>query len=295
LRAFKAFIIALAIALPTLAQAYDVLVLQSRHDPAYEEMLKGFRSMRPGSERVIVLSDYAEVDIARIVREDHPGLVLAVGDKALATARKLHQTPVIALMALGIHERYNTPPNLTGIGMFAPAERYLGIFQGLKARRVGVVHNPAKSGWYLNQARQAAQRIGIELVVREVHNPRETPERLASLKGTVDALWMLPDTTAVTRETSEAYFRFSQEANVPVVSFAGAYLGLGAAAVLEIDRTELGRQAGEMAAALLKGKAAADTSVAWPQRTSLKTNQSVLKNLNIDFDWLVTHTSAPGE
>lgn len=282
MRRLVLLILACAIILPSLAQAYDVLVLQSRRDPAYEEVLKGFHHLHAFSERVVVLSDYAEADITRIVREDRPGLVLAVGDSALATARKLRQTPVIALMALGIHDRRNSPPNLTGIGMFAPTERYLDLFKGMKARRVGVIYNPAKSGWYLNQARQAAQQMGIELVVREVRNPRDTLNRLTELKGVVDALWMLPDTTAVTRETSEAYFRFSQEAHVPVVSFAGAYLGLGAAAVLEIDRVELGRQAGEMAAALLRGGEAGEKQISWPRRTGFRANKSVLKTLGID-------------
>ena len=83
-------------------------------------------------------------------------------------------------------------------------------------------------------------------MIREVSAPRETLEQLATLAGKVDALWMLPDSTAVTRETTEAYFRFGQQQTVPVVSFAANYLGLGAAAVLEIDRIAMGRQADAM-------------------------------------------------
>lgn len=281
MRRLTLLILACAMLIPTLAQAYDVLVVVSRREAAFEEVLKGFRANRALTQRLVVLSDYAETDIVRIAREDKPGLVLAVGDAALSATRKIHQTPVVAVMSLGIHGQHGSYPNLAGIGMYAPPERYLTIFHEMKTRRVGVVHSPAKSGWYLRQARQAAQRLGIELVVREVNNPRETIDRLDSLAGKVDAIWMLPDTTAVTRVTAEAYFRFSQEHKVPVVSFAGAYLGLGAAAALEIDRTELGRQAGEMAVSLLKGGVATEAAVTWPRKTSLKINQNVLKNLGI--------------
>jgi len=282
MRRFILLILALAMLLPSLAQAYDVLVLQSRRDPAYEEVLKGFRAQRRLSERVVVLSDYADADIARIVREDRPALVLALGDSALAAARKLRQTPVIALMSLGIHNLKGAD-NISGIGMYVSAERYLKLFQGMKARRVGVVHNPAKSGWYLQEARQAAQQTGIELVVREVRDPRDTIAQLSSLAGKVDGLWMLPDTTAVTRETSEAYFRFAQEQHVPLAAFAGAYLGLGAAAVVEIDRAELGRQANDMAVTILRG--ASDRSVAKPGKTTIKANHSVLKHLGITSNY----------
>jgi putative ABC transport system substrate-binding protein len=152
-----------------------------------------------------------------------------------------------------------------------------------------VLHDPAKCGWYLRHALQLAQRYGIRLVVRETPTPRDTLDRLASLKGEVDAIWMLPDTTAVTRETAEAYFRFSQEEQVPVIAFAGAYLNLGAAAVVEIDRIELGRQAADITSKVLHGTDAASLGIAYPHRTAYKTNPNVLKRLGIVYGLLNTN------
>lgn len=284
MRRLMLLIIALATLLPTLAQAYDVLVLQSRRDPAYDEVLKGFHFEQKSSLRLLVLADYADVDLGRIVREDRPKVILAVGDAALSAAGKIRNTPVVAVMALGIHNRKTTQTNLSGIGMFAPPERYMGMFKNLKARRVGVVYNPAKSGWYLRLARLAAEQTGIELVDREVSSPHETINQLATLAGKVDAVWMLPDSTAVTRETTEAYFRFGQQQAVPVVSFAAGYLGLGAAAVLEIDRYELGRQADAMVGALLRDSQTDTKSPVFPRGTAVKTNAGVLKRLNKSLD-----------
>ncbi len=284
MRRLLLLIIAMATLLPTLVQAYDVLVLQSRRDPGYEEVLKGFRSGNTPSQRTIVLSDYAEVDVARIVREDCPKVILAVGDAALTATRKIQQTPVVAVMSLGLHNRKSSQFNLTGIGMFALPERYIGMFRNMKIRRVGVVYSPAKSGWYLRLARHAAEEAGIELVTREVSAPRETIGQLSSLTGKVDALWMLPDSTAVTRETTEAYLRFGQQNSVPVISFAVNYLGLGAAAVLEIDRVAIGRQANAITAALLKGNSIDGMALGFPNDIALKTNPSVLKNLGYSFN-----------
>jgi putative tryptophan/tyrosine transport system substrate-binding protein len=284
MRRFILLILALATPLPSLAQAFDVLVIQSRRDVGYEEVLKGFRAERTASQRVIVLSDYAEVDIVRIVREDHPKLILAVGDAALTAACKVQQTPVVAVMSLGIHSLKPSHPNLTGIGMFAPPEHYIGMFQAMKTRHVGVIYNPSRSGWYLRLARQVAEEAGIELVTREISAPRETIERLATLAGKVDALWMLPDSTAVTRETTEAYFRFGQQQAVPVVSFAANYLGLGAAAALEIDRIAIGRQAGAMVAALLRGNRIDSVPLGFPNGITVKTNPSVLRRLGTSYN-----------
>lgn len=278
-------ILTLVLLLPSLARAYDLLVLQSRHNPAYDEVLKGFNSGQNISRRVIVLSDYAEVDPVRIVREDRPALILAMGDAALSAARKVRNIPVIVLMSLGIDSLKGGQPNLTGISMFVPPENYCSLLQQMKVRRVGVVSDPSKSGWYLRQARQAAEKVGIKLVVREVSNSRDTLTQLATLAGKVDALWMLPDVTAVTRETAEAYFHFSQQQSVPVISFAAGYLGLGAAAVLEIDRVAVGRQANAMVSALLGGSSIDAMPLNFSQGVRLKTNPTILNRFGLSFEY----------
>ena len=283
MRRLLLLIIALATLLPTLAQAYDVLILQSRREAAYDEVLKGFRFEQKSSLRLLVLADYAEVDLARIVREDRPRVILAIGDAALSAARKIHNTPVVAVMALGIHSK-TSQTNLTGIGMYVAPERYMGMFKSIKAGRIGVVYNPAKSGWYLKLARLAAEDAGVELVTRVVTAPREAIGQLESLAGKVDALWMLPDSTAVTRESTEAYFRFGQNQNVPVISFAASYLGLGAAAVLEIDRVAIGSQADAMVAAILGGDRVGSMPLDFPQKTAVRKNGGVLGRLKMDLN-----------
>ena len=280
MRRLMLLILACAIMLPSLAQAYDVLVLQSRRDPAYDEALKGFNASYLASQRLLIMSDYAEIDLIRIVREDHPRLILAVGDSALSAARKIHQIPVISLMALGIHNRTSQSSNLSGVGMYVSPEPYMSLFQQMKVVRVGVVYDPAKSGWYIREARQAAQRLGIKLVLREITSSRQTFSSLYSMSGRIDALWMLPDTTAVSRETAEAYFRFGQEQNIPLVSFANAYLGLGAAVVFDLDRSELGKQAAGIAAKVLEGEKA-DSNPLYPRKNRLKSNPAILRNLGI--------------
>ncbi|HIJ80116.1 MAG TPA: ABC transporter substrate-binding protein [Desulfuromonadales bacterium] len=282
MRRLLLLIIALATLLPSLAFGYDVLVLQSRRDPAHEEVLKGFHNGSKPSERVIVLSDYAEVDVIRIVREDRPSLILAIGDAALNATRPVRQTPVVSVMALGIHTVSANRTNVSGIGVYADPNKYLKMFKTMNTRRVGVVYNAAKSGWYMQQARKAAAAAGIELVVREVSSPKESIDKLASLAGKIDILWMLPDSTAVSRENAEAYFRFGQLNSVPVVSFTSSYLGLGAAAVIDIDRPAIGRQAAVMAEQLLNGSDT--TPVAFPDIVKPVTNQTVLKRLNISLD-----------
>jgi putative ABC transport system substrate-binding protein len=277
-----ALILILVTLFPCPARAYDVLLLVSRLTPAAEETLKGFRSACSCSQRTLVLSDYAELDLIRIQREENPRLILTLGDTALKAVRRVSDTPVVSLMALNLRGQAAHQPNLGGIDMFAPPESYMALFRKLKAGRVGVLYDQSRSGWYLRQARHAAEKAGVTLVTRELDSPRETPEKLASLAGRVDALWMLPDATAVTSETSEAYFRFGQSQSLPVVSFSVSYLGLGAGAVVEINRRELGRQACDMVKQILTGGGVARPPLLFPRTVPVRTNPDVLRRLGLD-------------
>jgi ABC-type uncharacterized transport system substrate-binding protein len=276
------FMVALLVlgALP--AWGADVLVVQSSRGAAYEESLRGFRSEYKGSVQTVVLSDYAEVDVVRLVKEEQPRLVLAVGDAAVAASRKVGQVPVVGLMSLGLNLAKAPAGTLSAVGMLPAPERYLELCRRLGAKRVGVVHDPARTGHYLKRARQAARQSGIELVVREARSPRESVARLEQMKGAVDALWMLPDATAVTSETLDAWFLFSLREKVPVVTFSEQYLAKGAAVSLDVDRADLGRQAGELALSLLNRESSPPVAHD-ARKVQLHANATVGRNLGIDL------------
>ena len=276
MRRLALVILALATLLPSLAQAYDILVLQSSRNAIYDTVLKNFQTSANASLRVVVLSDYAEVDAVRMVREERPQMMLAIGDAAVAATNKIQRIPVIAAMALDVSSR----ANVGGVTVFAPPIQYLNLFKQMKVQRIGIIHNTKKTGWYLNKVRKAADQAGTKLEVRTVETSKEVMGQIDSLAGKVDALWMLPDTMAVTRETTEAYFHFGQKYGIPVVAFASRYLGLGAAAILEIDPVAVGHQAGAMASALLGGNGTANYEEL--NYTTVKTNRSILQKLSLE-------------
>lgn len=276
---FAALALVMLGALPALA--LEALIVQSTNNPAYTEAVQGFRETFRGPARTILLSDYAEVDLVRLVKEERPRVVLAVGDPALEKAKKVRQVPVVALMAVSFNMKRPPLHNTHGVAIVAPPARYLELLSGMGAKRVGILYDPARTGHYLKRAREAAERAGVKLVSREVRDPREVMERLEQLKGEVDAVWMLPDPTTVTTETVEAYLTFSMKRLLPVVSFSERHLTRGAAASLDIDRVDMGRQAGEIATAILRDGLAYGGSFADPRRVTVNTNKNVLRKLDI--------------
>ena len=268
--------------IPIDALCYDLLIVQSQRSPVYDEVMRGFHTEAQFSERVIVLSDYNEIDLVRIVREETPMAIITLGDKALTAARKVRQTPIIALMALSYRVGGNGHSALTGVEVQSSPERYLTIFASINTSRVGIVINSVNSAAYIKQARKAAAGFGIDLVVREVKSSREVSEQLNYLAGKVDALWMLPDSITASGEAADAHFLFSASHKVPVVSFSSTYLASGATMALEIDRFDMGKQGGDMAVSLMSGVGISRIPSEMPRKTTVRNNPSVLRRLNLN-------------
>ncbi len=119
-----------------------------------------------------------DVDLQRIAREDRPLLIIALGDNAYLSARKIRQIPVVVLMAPNYRGGSGGHPALTGIELHLPPERYLTVFNAMGLKRVGIIGNPVKSGHYIRLIQQSAPRYGIEPIVREVSSPREVTDNL---------------------------------------------------------------------------------------------------------------------
>jgi putative ABC transport system substrate-binding protein len=277
-------ILALLPAIP--ASASELLIAQSQHRPAYDQAVRLIENGCASGAETLVMGDYAEFDLGRIVREEQPRVVIAVGDQALKEARKLRRVPVVFTMALDINEK-NLGENVTGISMSVSAESYFKLFNKLQLQRIGVLYDPRRSGAYLARARKAAAGFGIELVATEVHSPREVQSALSRLKERgVSGIWMIPDSTAVSPENVDAYFHFAQQQNLPIISFAKGYLAKGALAVLELSRQAIGEQCCSLVKKLRKGTPASELPVVDVSEAALFTNNSVAAKLDIKLSGL---------
>jgi ABC-type uncharacterized transport system substrate-binding protein len=94
---------------------------------------------------------------------------------------------------------------------------------------------------------------------------------------------MIPDTTAVTAETVDAYFLMAQTNNIPLISFSRAYLQKGALAVLEASRTKMTEQLCSNIVQLLGGAAPDDLPQEDIAEASLYTNDFIARKLNYTF------------
>jgi len=237
------------------ASPQEILVVQSMRIKPYMEAVEGFRAALNGKARDMsyVVRDTAEA--ADYMRGGRPDLILAVGMEALRHVKKYSRIPIVYMMVLNPYAALDGEPNVTGVGMTISPEKQLAQIRRILpgARRIALLYDPGKSGTFARRAQAAARELQLEIAAREVAHARDVPEALKSLKGAADAILLIPDTTVLTRETTELIMLFSVENALPVCAFSSKYLEMGALMSMDVSASDMGRQAGLLAARILSG------------------------------------------
>jgi putative ABC transport system substrate-binding protein len=235
---------------------------------------------------MVLVAEAERTDLLRMVHEERPRLILAIGADALHKVKKFRNISIIYLMVLNPEKITGGGKNIIGVDMNIPPEKYLDLMErlNLPKLRVGIFYDPAKTGAFVKRIQQAAGTRGIGIMAREVRYPRDVPELLTELKGSCNLFWLIPDATVVTPETVEFLLRFSLQNGTPVVTFAGKYVDAGALASLDIDAFDLGKQGGEMANRILDGTRVSDIPYTEARKAVVKVNRKVAKKLGINLN-----------
>jgi putative ABC transport system substrate-binding protein len=273
------------------AQASRVAVLLSAKVSEYEEALKGFKEAAP-HEIVAVYDMDGDLDrgrkqLAEIETKIKPDLIFAVGIWALqAIVSRPPPLPVVYAMVLN-------PPsvigagakNVTGASMNVPVEQSIRLLKqlGPQIKRIGVIYNPAKTGYLVKRAQVVAKEDGLELVAREINSAKEVIGALESFQDGIDALWIVPDETILSQAVVQQMLLFSYRRKIPLLGLSDRHAQMGALFSLSFASGEdIGRQAGELAQAILTGRPAAEVPYTSARKLLLTVNLKTAQKLGLE-------------
>ena len=139
--------------------------------------------------------------------------------------KQIADIPIVYLMVLNPQSVLSGQANIRGISMQIPYQKQIRMFLNTLpgTRTVGLLYDPARTGYFVEQAKTFAESIGIEIIARKIHRAKDVPAGILDLKGKIDVFWMLPDLTVVTPETVEFMLLFSIENKLPLLTASGSH------------------------------------------------------------------------
>jgi len=194
---------------------------------------------------------------------DGSDLILTLSTPTLqAAVQRVKSTPIVFSfssnpLGAGAGTTYEQHvPNVTGIPTTAAYEEVLDLIRELVpgARRLGtlVVPSEVNSVYNVARVRELATQRGLELVSVAVNSSSEVSDAaLALLAQSIDAVCQVPSNVTITGFASLALP--AQRAHIPVFGFLTADAENGAVAVVARDYYESCKEAGALAARVLRG------------------------------------------
>lgn len=267
-----------------LLSAAELIVVKSSGIKPYNDALEGFKSTCACTVTELNLSETGKENIQEQIVRIKPDGVLAIGMDALNNVSTTINLPIFYTMVTeyGPEVSINLK-KFSGVAMDILPEtslRYIADFFPA-AKRIGIIYNKQNTGKLVKDAMVISSSIGLEIVAREVSGPGEVPSVIESLKGRIDVFWMLPDSVVATPQTIDALLLFSFQNKVPVFSFSGKYVKMGALASLSADPFLLGAKTGELVAKKLNEGSYKKPEHMYPSKIILTINKKVSEKLGL--------------
>jgi len=172
-----------------------------------------------------------------------------------------------------------TGSNVTGVSDMWPVKLQMELYTKIvpKAKKWGTIYNPAEANSviHIKAMKEAAKKLGIELVEVTIASKNDVTGAAASLAGKVQAIAITSDNTVYS--DLEAVIKICNEKKIPL--FVGDEGGVtrGAIAAYGLDYYLVGYTAGKKAAMILKGMKPGDIPWGPVEKFSLIINEKAAK------------------
>jgi putative ABC transport system substrate-binding protein len=170
--------------------------------------------------------------------------------------------------------------NVTGVSDRWPVYLQFEMYTKFvpKAKKWGTIYNAGDSNSlvHIKEMREAAKKLGVELIEATISTSAETMQAAQSLAGKgVQAVNITSDNTAVS--SFEAIVKVCNEKKIPLFAGDIGSVPRGAIAAYGLDYFLIGESAGKKAAQILKGKKAGDIPWGPAEKFSLVVSEQAAK------------------
>ena len=219
-------------------------------------------------------------------------LALAIATPAAQSAVNVFQetdipvffTAVTDAVGAGLVESNEAPgKNVTGtLDMPVIADQIAVIKDVLpEAKKIAILYtsSEANSEIQANEAKAAAEALGLEVVIQTSSSSNDIPQVIASVVGSVDAIYIPSDNAFASAMATVN--QAAVENQIPVFCAVEAMIAEGGIATTAIDYYELGKQTAAMAVRVLNGESASEIAVETQKDCALVVNKTFAESVGV--------------
>jgi putative ABC transport system substrate-binding protein len=228
--------------------------------------------------------------IARKFADEKVDMILAIATPAAQAAANVTKDIPILITAVtdpvmaGLAESLDEPGgNVTGTTDMNPVSEQIKLIKDLvpNVKNVGILYNSGEinSKVQVDMAKEAADSLNLNIVEATVSNSSEVNQAAQSLLGRVDAIYVPTDNTIVS--AIGAVIKVANDNKIPVIGSERGQVDAGAIATKGIDYKELGKQTGQIAVKIIKGKKPQDIPIEGSKVVTLIVNQKAAETIDL--------------
>lgn len=243
-------------------EGFHAAILVSRHIRPYMEALEGLQAGLDQSPDIIsrdvfILDEY-DLEHQKLLGQEilagDPDLIISIGPEATSFAWDLSgqkQIPTVYSVVLNPESLTSAgSPSLNcGISLNIPPSIQLkDISRNLPGiRRLGVLFDPEFNAEYVESIRQLNNSENIHVVPLKVDSSKALPGVLEKGLSQVDALWLVPDETVISRTLVRYIIREAIYRDKPTIGYNRFFYESGAAMAFVLDFENIGLQTARIA------------------------------------------------
>lgn len=304
MKAKRIFALALGLLLsaasPAFAASYTISVNQFVEHPALNSSVEGFKTgLAESGVEAKYLEHNAQANMPTVlqivsqIQGEKPDLILAVATpSAQATAQRIKDTPILftavtdPVSASLVASMEKPGGNVSGTSDMNPVKEQMALLREIHptAKNVGVIYNAgeANSVVQVKMVKKAAHEQGFTIVESPAINSASIFQAAKNLVGKVDVIYLPTDNTVMSN--MEAVIKVCVENKIPLYPAESDAVKRGGVASASVSYYELGKQAGHMAAKILRGEAkVGDMPVETAKNISLVLNMKMAQEMGITF------------
>lgn len=269
-----------------------IIVVPTKAGGAYQEFLQSFRKSLTGngSPANVKVIESGNID-ASLFSKKNARLIVTVGTAATQKVFQLNTSlPVLGTLvprnSYRVLEQHASQQgrkfSRSTILLDQPVARHMGLIRKILPNKnmVSVVLGP-ETRFLKTELASAAKQEGMRIRIETMGYAQRLIDPLNRALEDTDAFIAVADNVVSNRQTVQNLLLTTYRRKVPVIGYSRAYVRAGALAAVYSTPEQIGKQAGELAAELVKGKRWILPSSLYPKYFSVDVNRDVAHSLGI--------------